>query len=113
MGGYAVRGLYVLGEEGREFVLNTRTTKLAEMAVGGRLDQDAILAALGRQHNVDYALSGGRSGQAGPVTLEVREGAVQIHLHDVGSKDSEALLAEMSRQGKKDLHEALLEVFGS
>jgi hypothetical protein len=45
-GGYVGFGQYTLGEEGMEFVLNNRSTRLAESAVGGRLTQQSIMSAL-------------------------------------------------------------------
>jgi len=46
-GGYADYGLYWLGEgRKREFVLNNRSTQIAERAIGGQLSQERILAAM-------------------------------------------------------------------
>ena len=45
-GGYVGRGLYNLGEAGREFVLSAPTTRAAEGLTGGSLSQDAVLASL-------------------------------------------------------------------
>jgi len=45
-GGYAGFGQYTMGEEGTEFVLNNSSTRMAEQAIGGRLTQNNILAAM-------------------------------------------------------------------
>jgi hypothetical protein len=46
-GGYADYGLYWLGEgRKKEFVLNNRSTQIAERAIGGQLSQERILAAM-------------------------------------------------------------------
>lgn len=42
-GGYATSGVYQLGEEGREFVLDASTTRLME-SMAGRLSQDKVRA---------------------------------------------------------------------
>ncbi|RLC70098.1 MAG: hypothetical protein DRI81_19570 [Chloroflexi bacterium] len=46
-GGYVERGVYEMGEAGREFVLNAPTTRAVERAVGGELSQQGVLAVLG------------------------------------------------------------------
>ena len=45
-GGYVGAGLYAVGEQGREFVLNNQTTRSAERAIGGRLTQGSAMAAV-------------------------------------------------------------------
>jgi len=45
-GGYAGRGVYSLGEGGREFVLNAATTRAAERMAGGTLTQERLLASM-------------------------------------------------------------------
>jgi G:T/U-mismatch repair DNA glycosylase len=45
-GGYVGFGQYTVGEEGKEFILNNRSTRLAEQSIGGRLTQDNLLASL-------------------------------------------------------------------
>lgn len=46
-GGYVGYGVYRMGEQGREFVLNTSTTQMAERFTGGRLTQSSVLGAMG------------------------------------------------------------------
>lgn len=46
-GGYSAgRGLHMLGERGREFVMDAATTRRAETIAGGNLTQDRLLAAM-------------------------------------------------------------------
>jgi hypothetical protein len=45
-GGYADYGKYWLGEGGREFVLDNKSTKLAEKSLGGQLSQERLMAAM-------------------------------------------------------------------
>lgn len=45
-GGNIGSGLFIGGEDGREFVMSNRTTRAAERIVGGRLTQDRLLDAL-------------------------------------------------------------------
>ena len=46
-GGYAYPGItYQRAEQGTEFVLNNRTTRFAEQAIGGHLTQDRLMASL-------------------------------------------------------------------
>lgn len=69
-GGYAVAGLYRLGEAGREFVLNAAATRSAEMLTGGLLSQDRVLAMLaagrGAINNFNQTINiGAQDGYAG------------------------------------------------
>jgi hypothetical protein len=69
-GGYAGYGVYRLGEEGREFVLNAATTRNAELLSGGLLNQDAVLAMLaagrGAINNFNQTVNiGAQDGYAG------------------------------------------------
>ena len=45
-GGYLGYGAYIAGEEGAEFLLSNRTTRIAEQRIGTKLNQDNILTAL-------------------------------------------------------------------
>jgi hypothetical protein len=55
-GGPIGKGLFMGGERGREFVLNNRTTRAAESALGGSLTQGRLLQALanGGGKNISY-----------------------------------------------------------
>jgi hypothetical protein len=53
-GGYVSGGLYWMGEEGREYVLNNRSTRMLEGALGGGLSQELITGLVSR--------GGGRGG---------------------------------------------------
>jgi hypothetical protein len=46
-GGYADRGIYMMGEAGREFVLNSQTTRQLESATGGALTQAGVARGAG------------------------------------------------------------------
>lgn len=57
-GGYVGRGLYEVGEEGREYVLNNRTTTTLEKLLGGPLSQQNILASfLGKRQPISIQAS--------------------------------------------------------
>ena len=43
-GGYVSNGMYRMGEQGREFVMNNATTRSAERAMGGRITQGGLMA---------------------------------------------------------------------
>lgn len=45
-GGYVGAGTYKVGEQGKEFVLSNQTTKAAEQAISGQLNQQNLMAAL-------------------------------------------------------------------
>ena len=47
-------GLFKGAENGREFVMNNRTTKAAESIIGGKLTQERLLQALAGGRNVSY-----------------------------------------------------------
>lgn len=47
-GGYMNSGVYRVGEQGREFVLNATTTRLAERLAGGALTQQNVLSGVTR-----------------------------------------------------------------
>jgi len=47
-GGDIGPGLFFGGEQGREYVMNNKTTRAAESMIGGRLSQENLLAAISR-----------------------------------------------------------------
>ena len=83
-GGYATKqGLYMRGEQGREFVMNNSTTKAAESVLGGTLSQQRLMAALGGkrityndQRRIDASLSANQRRQIANDTLGILSGAI-------------------------------------
>lgn len=45
-GGYADSGLYRMGEQGREFVLNAQSTRAAESLIGAQLSQERVMSMM-------------------------------------------------------------------
>lgn len=66
-GGYASFGEYLLGERGTEFVMSAPATQAAERMIGGRLDQQNILAAMS-----------GRNGGGMVVNLHLPSGVMSM-----------------------------------
>jgi hypothetical protein len=61
-GGYASYGQHLLGEAGPEFVMSNPLTRLAEKAIGGRLNQQNLAAALqmaAQNNTFNIGLQGG------------------------------------------------------
>ena len=83
-GGYATKqGLYMRGEQGREFVMNNSTTKAAESVLGGTLSQQRLMAALGGKRitytdnrRIDASLSANQRRQIANDTLSILSGAI-------------------------------------
>lgn len=83
-GGYATKqGLYMRGEQGREFVMNNSTTKAAESVLGGTLSQQRLMAALGGKRitytdnrRIDASLSANQRRQIANDTLGILSGAI-------------------------------------
>jgi uncharacterized protein YukE len=56
-GGYADNGIYRMGEQGREFVLNAAATRSAENLLGGRLSQDRVLSSMTTNINLSNGMT--------------------------------------------------------
>jgi hypothetical protein len=73
-GGYARHGRYMLGEQGREFVMNNRTTKAAERMIGKSLNQNNLLdAIMGGGSTINVNLG------AGGVTIKTMKDMLKQH----------------------------------
>ena len=83
-GGYAAqKGLYMRGEQGREFIMNNSTTKAAESVIGGTLSQQRLMAALGGKRityndsrRIDASLSANQRRQIANDTMSILAGAL-------------------------------------
>lgn len=83
-GGYAAqKGLYMRGEQGREFVMSNATTKAAESVLGGTLTQQRLLAAMGGKRitytdnrRIDASLSMNQRRQIANDTMSILSGAL-------------------------------------
>lgn len=83
-GGYAAqKGLYMRGEQGREFVMTNSTTKAAESVLGGALTQQRLMAALGGKRityndsrRIDASLSANQRRQIANDTLSILSGSI-------------------------------------
>jgi len=91
-GGYVDFGQFTMGEQGREFVLNNRSTQLAERNIGGSLSQERILAAMG-----------GSSGRGGGVYSDHRT----IQFTGITEADRAAIRRDMYDVTQEVLVEAM------
>jgi len=53
-GGMIGKGLFMGGENGREFVMNNQTTRAAESLLGGQLTQERLISALAGGKRISY-----------------------------------------------------------
>jgi hypothetical protein len=80
-GGYSAGpGLHMLGEQGREFVMDAATTRRAETVAGGNLTQDRLLAAMsggGRQIELNQSFQFGNVSDPARIMAMVKQSTLE------------------------------------